>query len=914
LLPRCVERECARASAGTTTGMHKTTQHLVTILVLTAGGCAGDDGSPGANGVDGVPGVDGQDGRDGQDGGSCSITDNGDGTKTISCDDGTNVTVADGQTGQTGQDGQDGASCTITDNGDGTKTVACTDGTTATIRDGATAAEVFSLLAEMPKKLVVTIDSVTIASAPVINFTVRDDPAGRGAVGLRAGGTGQLRFTVAKLVPGATGGPDTWKSYINTNRTGATTALGAPALASALQATSENNGSLVDHGDGTYTYTFATDVGAVSAPEPVTFDASLTHRVAIQMSGSVAGVALPAANATFDLRPDGNAITVTRDIVQTSSCNECHGKLALHGGGRVDTEYCVTCHNPGTRDPESGNSVNFPYMVHAIHGATKRAEQGLPPFEIAGFGGTVADFSEVTYPQALNNCLKCHNAADAGTPDASNWEERPYREACSGCHDVDAAGNGVVNHVSQADSMCTVCHAPNSIVPIATAHQSEDATPNTPQVIEGAYTFTYEIRRVTMVDANHPAIELRILLDGAPITNFASSYLTGARPSGLGLTGGPSFLLAYALPQDGLATPADFNNLGRAAAQPLSVSLASLASGSAGTLSTADADGFVTATLTGANQYPTGAQLRTVALQGYWSQVSFFTPCPPSPASCNLARHAVSVEKTVTGDTDRRQIVDSAKCGNCHEWFLGHGGNRVYTTDVCIMCHNPNFTSSGRGADPATSVARLGTEAADAMTAAGYTPSNPLTFPEESMSFKALIHGVHSASKRDDDFDFVRDRGTSGVFYYDMAEVTFPGVLNNCETCHKPGTYDVDLPPDLLNTTVQVPGVAFTGASGNAATACDDTLGVNESSFQNILAARAAPCLPNDTDLVSTPIAATCNGCHTTAIAELHMVEHGAYLRERRSDVSANLDGQIETCTLCHGPGRLADVGVLHMK
>ncbi|MGI5861973.1 MAG: hypothetical protein ACOX6T_07920 [Myxococcales bacterium] len=64
------------------------------------------------------------------------MTDNGDGTKTIACTDGTSVTVHDGQNGEDGADGQNGTSCTVTDNGDGTKTIACTDGTSVTVRDG----------------------------------------------------------------------------------------------------------------------------------------------------------------------------------------------------------------------------------------------------------------------------------------------------------------------------------------------------------------------------------------------------------------------------------------------------------------------------------------------------------------------------------------------------------------------------------------------------------------------------------------------------------------------------------------------------------------------------------------------------------------------------------------------------------
>ena len=42
--------------------------------------------------------------------------------------------------------------------------------------------------------------------------------------------------------------------------------------------------------------------------------------------------------------------------------------------------------------------------------------------------------------------------------------------------------------------------------------------------------------------------------------------------------------------------------------------------------------------------------MRSVTLQGYWSQVA--------PAA---ARHTISVVKTVTGDTARRQVVDALR-------------------------------------------------------------------------------------------------------------------------------------------------------------------------------------------------------------------------------------------------------------
>jgi len=67
------------------------------------------------------------DGKDGKDGSSCSVADGGNGTKTIACSDGTSAVV---------QDGKDGKSCTVIDSSNGTKTIACSDGTSVVLSDG----------------------------------------------------------------------------------------------------------------------------------------------------------------------------------------------------------------------------------------------------------------------------------------------------------------------------------------------------------------------------------------------------------------------------------------------------------------------------------------------------------------------------------------------------------------------------------------------------------------------------------------------------------------------------------------------------------------------------------------------------------------------------------------------------------
>ena len=96
----------------------------------------------------------GTQGPDGADGNACSVSDNGDGTATLTCSDGTEEvlssgtrgedgaageTGADGPDGLPGPDGEDGANgkdgrdCSVTQNDDGTATITCSDGTSTTI-------------------------------------------------------------------------------------------------------------------------------------------------------------------------------------------------------------------------------------------------------------------------------------------------------------------------------------------------------------------------------------------------------------------------------------------------------------------------------------------------------------------------------------------------------------------------------------------------------------------------------------------------------------------------------------------------------------------------------------------------------------------------------------------------------------
>jgi len=96
---------------------------VITVFLMA---CAPEDGAPGPAGAAGAKG------DKGEDGGACT-SEIKDGLKTVTCTDGTSVTIHDGEDGE---DGIDGEGCIITDLDDGSKQLDCADGTSATVRDG----------------------------------------------------------------------------------------------------------------------------------------------------------------------------------------------------------------------------------------------------------------------------------------------------------------------------------------------------------------------------------------------------------------------------------------------------------------------------------------------------------------------------------------------------------------------------------------------------------------------------------------------------------------------------------------------------------------------------------------------------------------------------------------------------------
>lgn len=692
----------------------------------------------------------------------------------------------------------------------------------------------------------INITGVSISSPPVVNFKIADQ-GGTGVANIL--GT-DLRFNIAKLVPGSNGGPSTWQNYINRARSGAVQG------SQERSATGYEFGALTNHGGGSYTYTFATDIKSATCPAPCTdadgkaldisYQPGLPHRVTIQQGNS----AYPRSAGVYDFMPGGGAVASQRDIVANAKCNACHDQLEAHTT-RVDTKLCVSCHNPGSWVAGTPNTtVDFKVMVHKIHsGAALPSVVAGTPYKIGS-----KDYSSVVFPQDVRSCTKCHDGtlgASNATAQGDNWKTEPSIEACGSCHDNVYFGaksdttkpyqtkphsGGVMTD----SSACALCHAAGKFTDkkdIVVAH-------NFPVRLKAATAkFKYNIISVTPTTAGATPV---ITFSVTDPTNADAPYDIKTDAPFLGITpGGPSRLFVSI----GWNT-ADFGNSGSGANFGQPVSIDALASSVAGAAAG-------TYAVTSPVAIPAGqtGTLR-VTIDGHPAG----DVTTPGTFTDRLKVTSVFKDAAITGAvTARRVVVDIAKCNVCHGVLSLHGNNRTDEPGVCVVCHNPNAT------DRAQRIAAV-----------------PPAAGEESIDFKRMIHAIHAGQADNGGFR------TTGITVYgyggraiDFSEVVFPGKLNDCSTCHAGTSYQL----------------AGTWAAPTAS-------GIRGSTI-------STPTANSADNLRISPTAAVCSSCHDSASAQVHMQDtfNGGNFSATQADIAA---GSPEHCSFCHGPGRSFDVQTVH--
>jgi OmcA/MtrC family decaheme c-type cytochrome len=692
-----------------------------------------------------------------------------------------------------------------------------------------------------------TITGASLGSTSKVDFKVTDQN-GNAFVGLASFGT--LQVTIAQLVPGTDGNPPEWHNYANRVQTPNGSGTGTQPT---VIPTTDPGGSLADHGDGTYTYTLGTNVTAVTTPVAVPFDPTLTHRVTVALRTDTTKLARDKVNnAIYTWQPSTGATTgiLTRDIVEVASCNECHSHLSAHGGTRQDTRLCVTCHQPGKVEANSGNPIAFENMIHKIHrGANLPSVEAGTPYKISN-----ADFSDVEWPQDTRNCTKCHNPTDAGTPDAHLFFDKPTMLACGSCHDdVNfASGENHPGGVQTDNSQCTICHSENGFAgSVAQSHII-------PSKVAAQY-YKWNILSVTnTAPGSKPTVKFSVTnpLDGNKPYDIKTDKAFTA--------GGGAARVAIDIGWDNF----DYTNDGSGGAA--AVSFNALAA-------TPNGDGTYTITSPSAiplNTIGSG----TVGIEGH----------PAGDFDGNgvyTDRVLVKSEVAYFPITDkvavpRRVVVQTSNCQKCHGENDGlslHGNNRTDNTQLCVVCHNPNLTDlAQRPADPDATPNGVNIMAVDGLE-------------QRAINFPRLIHSIHSADFRTTSFTVYGFGGSVNNF----DDVGFPGILSNCTQCHATGTYRVPLQLGLLGTTVDTHATQVATESGGKAIFPPMAL-ANGALFSRI-----------------SPTASACSACHDDIYAKAHMAQNGGSFYSLQVDIDSTY-GTTEACPVCHKRGAIADIDVVH--
>ena len=826
-------------------------------------------------------------------------------------------------------------------------------------------------------KITAELTGITIPAdgRPVVNVKVTERH-GSGVKGMSATAV-SWRFALIKLTQGVNGsGNDSWVSYMAAND---------HSTASTETATAAG---LTDNGDGTYSYRFTKVVTAGGGSAGTTYEPAKVHRLVILLYAS--GNPFTPVNVVKDFIPSTGAdVTNQNEKIDQTACLECHtqfratagatGELGtgeFHGGVRYDVRTCAACHNDQKRFAVAGNPADSPAISGGVGSATwtgnltivnNEAFVNLPVFihkihmgeDLSLKGGTYTGFPqpyEVTYPQDVRNCKKCHRSTPATpVPLADNYKNSPSRRACGACHDdisfVSPAPSGRKLHTGGSvtdDGSCLLCHSAGapagdidsshltvSLPNAASIYETSGTNSNTnaawvaaaKAVPPGAGSIKYDVKGVSTWDdagTTRPQVVFKIKLDEADVVFPNPATATELIPN---FVGSPSAYFSWALPQECPPAypvppnrtdvckqkPADFNASGsayirnvwngRGTCSSVPASATTSPTG-AGILTGPDATGYYTLQLT-CVVVPPGSTMLTGGI-GYTYNLGTVNASDPSLSfannnqpftQTNLAAYpytpnangyggkgglivpAFDVWKVATGHTARRTVVENERCNACHV-SLGvgpdfHAGQRNDATS-CTFCHRPSQTSNGWSAN-----------------------------------MKDFVHSIHGAEKRASwspgvPFTWHEKSATQGYW-----QTTYPAVLNRCEMCHKPGTYDFSTTP----MTAALPNMLYSTVGQGTYTASPAnspyvTVGTNYGSGFVFNALTGAITEAAPTTLVNSPIVAACSACHDSPAAVDHMQTNGGSFWEPRS--VAFTKPQAEQCLICHGPNRVASISLVH--
>ena len=717
--------------------------------------------------------------------------------------------------------------------------------------------------------LVLNITDVTIPGdrKPEVTFTI-SDPAGLplDRTGTSTPGPVSTSFVLSYI-------PAFEQAYIAyTTRVQTSPITGE----SATQASADSGGSYSELSAGTYRYKFGTQL-------PEGFDPNATHTLGVYASRNLAEFELGPyyANELEHFVPWGTSEPLPRDIVTTETCNgRCHNPLAIHGGSRQEVGLCILCHNPTQGiDPDTGNSVDMPLMIHKIHMGENLSED----YTIIGYRQSVHNYNDVVYPAPINDCEACHTG---GTP-TDNFPMVATPAAALVC-DGSGVGQVTLNWQYTDNVQLRVRSASNPEGSVFGTGGPTGSVATGKWVSDGTFFDLYDLRTgqlVQSVPVNATVLGCVSNAPGSPRgtagaqhTNWLDNptrktcgschdyvnWETGEGHSEYNLVMVDDITCSNChVPDSGNEFDRSIKgahlDLYKSAQFPgvlvkfLEVTNTSPGNNPTvkfsvmsknGPINPASLDRF-RLTLAGPNddfsfRIQEIANRSAVAAGDNTWTYTFAQPLPMdaegsytiSVESRNLVSIDAGDEVSTRRDnaenpliafavtdsvaTPRRMVVDDYNCESCHSNLAFHGGAR-HDPQYCNTCHKPDA----------------------------------LDFDEnQTIHFKYMIHSIHSGE------ELAKGFSVGGT---DYSDVVYPGDLRDCATCHVNNSQQVPVKSGLLPTTTPQ--------------------------------AWWSPMQPNT---------AACLSCHDDDDAAAHAYSNTVFFGE--------------SCGTCHGEGRVAAVDKVHAK
>jgi len=528
----------------------------------------------------------------------------------------------------------------------------------------------------------------------------------------------------------------------------------------------------------------------------------------------------------------------------------------------VDNDTCDACHD--RLEFHGGPRTDVQYCVtchnpHSIDGDTGNTvdmkalihniHSGRDGYVIIGYGGSVHDYSDVVWTQDIRNCQTCHEESDANTPQASNYRLVPNRAACGTCHYDDGDPNNGEHDYAIEAGMHPGGLSFNDDSQCIDCH-GPDATINNGDVrVVNAHTIPLQVES----------------------KRFAYNIVD---VSGMAVGSTPTVQFSVTDPTNGdapydILNDAEFTNCSGGNSR-LAISIAWDTADYRNTGSGADpAQPISIDPLTCFGNPGATPVAGNPGVFEVTSSVAIPANAAGTTAAVTIDGHpAVDIDGTVmripvhnvvqyvgvdgVSAVDRRVVVDVGKCDDCHKQLTLHGNNRTDNPQVCVVCHNPNATDVEVRNAPCTDT--LGTD-------------------DTPIDLKYMVHAIHASGETGVAYNVCGYGNSAHTF-----SVEYPGHINDCEGCHMPGTYYPVDPAAVLGTTVS------TGAD---------------------------PSTPVD-DTVVSPNTSVCSACHVSDLARQHMIQNGGDFAATKAADSTLISSGVETCQLCHGEGRAADVEVMH--